>query len=102
QQKEALFYFRNTLLNAGAEVTDALSQYDASEQKIELRSKQLEALEKSVNYTKELLVYGSATYTEVLIAQQSLLNAQLSNVNDHVQQLNAVVLLYRALGGGWK
>ena len=102
QQKEALFYFRNTLLNAGAEVTDALSQYDASEQKIELRSKQLEALEKSVNYTKELLVYGSATYTEVLIAQQSLLNAQLSNVNDQVQQLNAVVLLYRALGGGWR
>jgi NodT family efflux transporter outer membrane factor (OMF) lipoprotein len=102
QQEEALLYFRNTLLNAGAEVTDALGQYDASEQKIELRKKQLEALEKSVDYTQELLTYGSATYTEVLIAQQSLLNAQLNNVNDHVQQLNSVVLLYRALGGGWR
>ncbi len=102
QQEEALLNFKSTLLNAGAEVTDALSQYDAAEQKIELRTKQLAALEKSVDYTKELLTYGSATYTEVLIAQQSLLNAQLNNVNDHIQQLSAVVSLYRALGGGWR
>lgn len=102
QQEEALLNFKNALLNAGAEVTDALNMYEASLQKIELRKKQLDALEKSVDYTKELLVYGSATYTEVLNAQQSLLGAQLNDVNDHVQQLNAVVSLYRALGGGWK
>jgi outer membrane protein TolC len=57
---------------------------------------------KSVDYTKELLTYGSATYTEVLNAQTSLLSAQLSSVNDQLQQLNAVVTLYRALGGGWE
>ena len=102
QQTEALLNFKNALLNAGAEVTDALALYDAASQKIELRQKQLDALEKSVNYTRELLTYGSATYTEVLIAQQSLLNAQFNDVNDHVQQLNSVVSLYRALGGGWK
>ncbi len=102
QQTEALLNFKNTLLNAGAEVTDALALYDAASQKIELRQKQLDALEKSVNYTKELLTYGSATYTEVLIAQQSLLNAQLNDINDHIQQLNSIVSLYRALGGGWK
>lgn len=97
-----MLYFKNTLLNAGAEITDALGQYDTSVQKMELRNQQLEALVKSVDYTKELLIYGSATYTEVLIAQQSLLNARLSDVNDHIQQLNAVVALYRALGGGWR
>jgi NodT family efflux transporter outer membrane factor (OMF) lipoprotein len=102
QQEASLVSFKSTLLNAGAEVSDALSRYNAAAEKIEIRSKQLEALVKSVDFTKELLVYGSATYTEVLIAQQSLLNAQLNNVNDHVQQLNAVVSLYRALGGGWK
>lgn len=102
QQEESLINFRNTLLNAGSEVSNALSLYNTSSAKIDIRGKQLEALVKSVDYTKELLVYGSATYTEVLIAQQSLLNAQLNNVNDHVQQLNAVVSLYRALGGGWK
>ncbi len=102
QQEEALLYFKNALLNAGAEVVDALGQFNTAEQKIELRAKQLEALEKSVDYTRELLNYGSATYIEVLIAQQSLLTAQLNNVNDHIQKLSAVVSLYRALGGGWR
>ena len=102
QKQEALLSFRSTLLNAGAEVNNALNTYDASVRKMELRQKQLESLEKSVEYTKELLTYGSATYTEVLNAQQSLLAAQLSNVSDQIQKLNAVVTLYRALGGGWK
>jgi outer membrane protein TolC len=67
-----------------------------------LRQLQLDALVKSVDYTKELLTYGSSTYIEVLNAQTSLLSAQLSSINDRLQQLNAVVTLYRALGGGWK
>jgi NodT family efflux transporter outer membrane factor (OMF) lipoprotein len=102
QREEALISFRNALLNAGQEVNNALGQYETSEQKIVLRQQQLDALEKSVSYTKELLNYGSATYTEVLNAQQSLLSAQLSNVDDHLQELTSVVSLYRALGGGWK
>ncbi|MEL7587286.1 MAG: TolC family protein [Prolixibacteraceae bacterium] len=102
QREEALLTFRSVLLNAGQEVNNALGQFETSERKIALRQQQLEALEKSVSYTKELLNFGSATYTEVLNAQQSLLSAQLSNVNDHVQKLTAVVSLYRALGGGWK
>lgn len=102
QQEEALLNFRNALLKAGQEVYNALGSYEWSVQKIALRKLQLEALVKSVDYTKELLTYGSANYTEVLNAQTSLLSAQLSSVNDQLQQLNAVVSLYRALGGGWK
>ncbi|WP_320168212.1 efflux transporter outer membrane subunit [Mangrovibacterium marinum] len=102
QQAVALADFKNTLLTAGQEVSDALGTYQAAERKIDLRKKQLNALEKSVDYTKELLTYGSATYTEVLNAQQSYLGAQLNNVSDHLQQLTAVVTLYRALGGGWQ
>jgi len=102
QQEEALINFRNTLLKAGQEVNNALGSYEWSVEKIAFRKLQLEALVKSVDYTKELLTYGSANYTEVLNAQTSLLSAQLSSVNDHLQQLNAVVSLYRALGGGWK
>jgi len=102
QQEEALINFRNTLLKAGQEVHNTLGLYESSVQKIALRKLQLDALVKSVDYTKELLTYGSATYTEVLNAQTSLLSAQLSSVNDKLQQLNAVVTLYRALGGGWK
>ena len=102
QQEEALISFRNTLLKAGQEVHNTLGSYESAVQKIGLRQLQLDALIKSVDYTKELLTYGSATYTEVLNAQTSLLSAQLSSVNDQLQQLNAVVTLYRALGGGWE
>jgi len=102
QQEEALINFRNTLLIAGQEVHNALGSYESSVKKIALRKLQLEALVKSVDFTKELLTYGSANYTEVLNAQTSLLSAQLSSVNDQLQQLNAVLSLYRALGGGWK
>jgi len=102
QQEEALISFRNTLLKAGQEVHNTLGSYESSVQKMALRKQQLDALIKSVDYTKELLNYGSATYTEVLNAQTSLLSAQLNSVNDQLQQLNALVTLYRALGGGWK
>lgn len=102
QQEEALLGLRSALLASGQEVSNALSSFDHVNTKISLRKQQIDALEKSVEYTKELLLYGSATYTEVLNAQQSLLAAQLSSVNDQVQQLTASLSLYKALGGGWK
>lgn len=102
QQEEALLSLRSALLTSGQEVSNSLSSYKNVNDKIELRKKQIDALEKSVDYTKELLLYGSATYTEVLNAQQSLLAAKLNSVNDQVQQLTAALSLYKALGGGWK
>jgi len=102
QQEEALISFRNALLTAGQEVHNALGSYESSVRKMALRKLQLEALVKSVDFTQQLLTYGSANYTEVLNAQTSLLSAQLNSVNDQLQQLNAVISLYRALGGGWK
>lgn len=102
QQREALHYFKKTLLNAGKEVSDALSLYDAANEKSEIRNLQLDALTKSVQYSQELLQNGFATYTEIITARQSLLAAELGKVNDHLQQLQAIVYLYQALGGGWK
>ena len=102
QQEEALLNFRSTLYNAGIEVQNAMGSYLSAQAKEELRQKQIDALLKSVSYTKELLTYGTASYLEVLSAQQSLLAAQISSVNDRLQQLDAVVSLYRALGGGWR
>ncbi|WP_409416121.1 hypothetical protein [Flavobacterium sp. PS2] len=72
-------------------------------EKEDSREKQIEALIKSVDFTQQLLEYSSATnYTDVLTSEQNLLAAQLSGVNDNLQKLQAVVDLYRALGGGWK
>ena len=100
QQEEALISFQQSLLNAGSEVSNALRQYQAAEEKIEKRKLQINSLEKSVEYTQELLTFGTATYLEVLTAQQSLLSAQLSEVSDTFQRMKAVVTLYQALGGG--
>ncbi|MGE4586193.1 MAG: TolC family protein [Mangrovibacterium sp.] len=102
QQEEALINLRNVLLTAGQEVNNAMGSYESAEKKTVFRQQQLNALQLSVEYTEELLTYGSADYTEVLTARQSLLAAQLNDVDDRLQQFNAVVSLYRALGGGWK
>lgn len=100
QQEEAKLSFEQAILNAGGEVSDALNLYATAEQKMVHRSKQILSLEKSVEYTQELLTFGTSTYLEVLTALQSLLNAQLSEVSDQFQRMQAVVNLYHALGGG--
>jgi len=100
QQNEALLTFSNTLLVAGQEVSDILYSYKSLVNKNEWRDKQVESLIKSVDYTQELLKAGEANYTEVLSAQQNLLSAQLSKVNDKLDQLTQSVSLYKALGGG--
>ncbi|MFT3933993.1 MAG: efflux transporter outer membrane subunit [Chitinophagaceae bacterium] len=102
QQKEAYYAYQQTLLKAGQEVSNALYAYQTSLEKQSSRVHQVSSLEKAVNYTKQLLEYSSATnYTDVLTSEQSLLSARLSGVNDKLQQLMAVVELYRSLGGGW-
>lgn len=100
QQEEAMINFEQSLLNAGSEVSNALTQYQTAQDKIIQREKQIFSLEKSVDYTQELLTLGTSTYLEVLTAQQSLLSAQLSGISDEFQRMQAVVNLYHALGGG--
>lgn len=103
QQTEALNNFQQTLLVAGSEVSNALYAHQTAMEKDSSRSKQIAALTKAVDYTQQLLRYSSATnYTDVLTSEQSLLAARLNGVNDHLQQLQAIVNLYRALGGGWR
>ena len=102
QQEEALLNFKSTVLNAGNEVSNALYAYNRAKSKDHDRGLQVEALQKSVDMTKELLTYSDANYTEVLTAEQNLLSAKLSQVNDKLQQLQAAINLYKALGGGTK
>lgn len=103
RQAQALNNFQQSLLVAGQEVSNALYAYQTASEKTDARTKQVAALSKAVDFTEELLRFSSATnYTDVLTSEQSLLAAQLSGVNDRLQKLQAVVNLYRALGGGWK
>lgn len=103
RQVQAFNNFQQSLLVAGQEVSNALYAYEMAVAKEDSREKQIEALTKAVDFTQQLLEYSSATnYTDVLTSEQNLLAAQLSGVNDNLQKLQAVVDLYRALGGGWK
>lgn len=100
QQEEALLSFKQSLLNAGTEVSNALYMYQSAVEKGDERERQVYALENSVSYTNELFLHGTSTYLEVLTARQDLFAAQLSQVNDRFEQLQATINLYHALGGG--
>lgn len=100
-QQEAALNFQKSLLTAGEEVSNALFAYQTSVVQQGIRVKQLNALQKSVDFTRKLLRYSSATnYTDVLTSEQNLLAAQLEDIDDKLQQWQAVIALYRALGGG--
>ena len=100
QQEEAKLSFQQALLNAGAEVNNALTQTQSARAKTDLRKQQIESLERAVESTELLMQHGSTTYLEVLTAQQSLLSAQLSQIADRFDEIQGIVNLYQALGGG--
>lgn len=100
QQEQAYNTWQNAVLSAGSEVSNALVLYNSSDEKSKLEQKQIESLTKNVQYTKDLFSMGGSTYLEVITAQQSLLNAELSKVQDDFYKMQAVVNLYYALGGG--
>lgn len=102
QKEQALLNYKRTLLNAGKEVSDALANYEAASEIIVIREKQTLALKDATEYSEQLLNNGLANYLEVLTARQNGLNAELNLVDSRFQQLNAMVTLYQALGGGWE
>ena len=100
QQEEARLAFQQTLLNAGSEVNDALMQYQTAHQKAEYYVKQIDALSIAAESTRLLMEHGSTNYLEVLTAQQSLLTAQLTQVANRFSEIQSLISLYQALGGG--
>ena len=100
QQEEAKLAFQQALLNAGSEVNNALTQVQTARGKTELRTRQITSLENAVRSTQLLMQHGTSTYLEVLTAQQSLLSAQLTQVADRFDEIQGIINLYQALGGG--
>lgn len=100
QEEEARLGFQQTLLSAGTEVNEALVQYQTAKEKASYYEKQIQALETATRSTRLLMKHGDTTYLEVLTAQQSLLSAQLSQVANRFTEIQGVITLYQALGGG--
>ncbi|MET3021790.1 TolC family protein [Flavobacterium hydatis] len=101
-QEKAYLQFEQSLLIAGKEVSDALAQYNNETKKIEIRQKQVDALKVATGYSDELLKYGLVNYLEVLTAKDDALSAELTLIENKFSQYNAIIQLYRALGGGWQ
>ncbi len=100
QQEQAYNNWQNAILKAGSEVSNALVQYNSSDEKSRLEAKQVAVLRQNVEDTKQLYASSGSTYLEVISAQSSLLNAELSKAADDFSKMQAVVSLYTALGGG--
>ena len=97
-----ILVLQNTVLKAGSEVSNALVLYNYSDEKSKVEAKRITVLEQNVEDTRKLMSEAGGSYLEVIQAQSSLLNVQLSKVADDFYKMQAVVNLYYALGGGAK
>ena len=102
QQEQALLNFKKAILQAGKEVSDALYNYDASTNRMEVLEDEYEAYSKASEFSEELLNNGFANYLEVLRARENALNSQLNLIDAEYNKLSSIVNLYKALGGGWQ
>ena len=81
-------------------VNEAIVACQTSHEKAGLYEKQVASLENAYRSTSLLMKHGNTTYLEVLTAQQSYLNAQLQQVANRFAEIQSVISLYQALGGG--
>lgn len=100
QQEEALLSFRQNLLDAGTDVNNALIQWQTARQRQQIDQQQILSLESTVRSSELLMQYSSQNYLEVLTARQTLLQAELTAVSDRFDEIQGVINLYHALGGG--
>jgi outer membrane protein TolC len=100
QQKAALYEFKQALLDAGVEVNNALIQWQTAQESLKIDQKKVVHLQAAVWNTQLLMKHGLTNYLEVLTAQQTLLQAELAVASDKFEQIQGVINLYHALGGG--
>lgn len=101
-QEIALLNYKKTILNASKDVSDAVYTYQTNLEREAIKQKEYEAYQNATQYSEELLTYGMATYLDVLISKEAALNARLSVINSKFGKLNAIIQLYKAVGGGWR
>lgn len=103
QYEQAYNTWQNAVLKAGNEVSNALVGYNSHAEKATLDGQRVKVLKQNVEDTRRLMESSSnTTYLEVISAQSNLLNAEISEVTDQFNKMQAVVNLYQALGGGAK
>ena len=101
QYQQAAYGFRQSLLDAGVEVNNALTLWQTAKKRVELDKKQIVHLKAAVWNTQLLMKHGNAEYLEVLTAQKNLLQAELTEASDRFDEIQSIINLYQALGGGY-
>ena len=101
EQEQAKIAFKQAVLNAGQEVNDILASQQYAQRAIALNTQQVEKLTEVLAATELRMQYDSeVNYLQVLLARQSLLEAQLSLLSNQYTLIESAIGLYRALGGG--
>ncbi|MDX6191239.1 TolC family protein [Flavobacterium sp. FlaQc-52] len=102
RQLQALYNYDRTVLNAYIEVSNELSKINNLEKSYDLKSKQVAALNTSIDVSNDLFKSARVDYFEVLMTQRDALESKLELIETKKDQLNAAVHVYKDLGGGWK
>ncbi|MBN9482064.1 MAG: RND transporter [Bacteroidetes bacterium 43-93] len=101
KQVQAAYNYERTLLNAYVEVANQIAKVSNLQQSYDLKSQQVDALTQSVTISNDLFRSARADYMEVLLTQKDALESKFELIETKRQQMNAVVNIYQALGGGW-
>lgn len=101
KQIQAVYNYERTVLNAYIEVANQLSKIDNLEKSYDLKMKEVEALTKAISISDQLFKSARADYMEVLMTQRDALESKFELIETKKEQMNAMVNVYQALGGGW-
>ncbi|MEI9810703.1 MAG: TolC family protein [Bacteroidota bacterium] len=97
-----MIQFRQSVVTAVGEVSDALVKVDKLKEQQSIATGRVRLLQQSISNAGQLFKNGMANYLEVITAQSNVLQGELELAFLQKEELNAVVELYRSLGGGWK
>lgn len=102
KQIQAVYNYERAILRAHMEVANQLSNIGNLKKSFDLKNKQVEALTESIDISSTLFKSARADYMEVLLTQRDALESKIELIETKKQQMNAVVNIYQALGGGWR
>ena len=100
EQLQAIYEYQQTVLEAHIEVVNQITKVENFRRSIDLKKKQIDALQASVQAANRLFQNARVEYVEVLLAQREMMEARMLLIDTKREQLEAVVNAYQALGGG--
>jgi len=101
KQIQSLYNYQKTILNAYVEVANQLAKINNLKQSYDFKAQEVAALTRSIDISNDLFMSARADYMEVLLTQRDALESRFDLIETKMQQMSAMVNVYRALGGGW-